>query len=143
VDVVGIGVDIIELSRIRGALERYGDRFQRRVFAASELVDAREWRDPVPFLAGRFAAKEAVLKALGSGLAGGIEWTDVVLVRGARGAPTVRLEGAARERAAAIGAVQLLVSLSHARDYAVAQALALGGGGSRPFAAAASSGDDR
>ena len=79
--------------------------------------------DPAPYLAGRWAAKEAVLKVLGTGLTGGITWKDIAVLREPTGAPRVALSGAARERARALGIGRILVSITHGRDLAVAQAL--------------------
>ncbi|HVR75376.1 MAG TPA: holo-ACP synthase [Planctomycetota bacterium] len=124
---LGLGMDIIEIERVRGVHERHGRRFLERVYCEPERRRALELRDPSSFLAGRFAAKEAVLKVLGTGLSGGISWQDVVVLREASGAPRVYLRGRAFERASALGIGLILVSISHARELAIAQAMGFRG----------------
>ncbi len=124
--VLGIGTDIVEVDRVEATLRRFGPRFERRVFSPAEMAYARGGQTGQR-LAARFAAKEAVLKALGVGLAGGA-LRDVEIVRGERGAPAAVLTGRAAERAARMGVDRVLVSLSHSRRYAVAQAVAIGDG---------------
>lgn len=110
------GVDIIEIERIRQAFERWGDRFLRRIYTEGE---ASYCRGRAPNLAGRFAAKEAAMKALGTGLRG-VGWKDIEVVRNQAGAPSVRLHGRAKIRAETLGVRELSLSLSHSRNYAVA-----------------------
>jgi len=124
---LGLGVDIVELERVRGIYARHGERFLGRVYAEPERTRAREMRDPTSFLAGRFAAKEAILKVLGTGLSGGIRWLDVVIEREPSGAPRVYLSGKAFARASAMGLGRILLSISHGRDLAIAQALGFRG----------------
>ena len=124
---LGLGVDLIELERVRGIYERHGERFLGRVYADPERARTREMRDPTSFLAGRFAAKEAVLKVLGTGLSGGIRWLDVIIVREPSGAPRVYLSGKAFVRASSMGLGRILLSISHGRDLAMAQALGFRG----------------
>ena len=126
---VGIGIDIIDISRVRAVIERHGDRFSRRIWTGAELAESTTRDDPLPYLAGRFAAKEAVLKALGTGLSGGIRWVDVEILRGDRGAPFVRLEGEAERQAARLGISRIFVSISHSEAQAAAQAVGVGGPG--------------
>ncbi|MBP7148841.1 MAG: holo-ACP synthase [Acidobacteria bacterium] len=116
----GIGVDIVDLPRIRGVLERHGPRFLDRVLTAGEQAYCQRHRDPAPHVAVRFAAKEAVLKALGTGWSGGIRWTDVEVVRGESGPPRIELHGVAAEVAAG---ARVHVSLTHDRGAAVAVAV--------------------
>jgi holo-[acyl-carrier protein] synthase len=111
--VEGIGVDIIELARIARAIR--SARFRDRVFTPAEQEYCQDCTGPERY-AGRFAAKEAVAKALGTSLS----WQDVEILRGERGAPVARLHGRA---AAVLGDRRLLISISHCREYAVAQAL--------------------
>jgi holo-[acyl-carrier protein] synthase len=125
--VLGLGIDIVEIPRVRSLYERYSQRFLERIFTLPERARSRQLRDPVPFLSGRFAAKEAILKALGTGLSGGISWQDLYIVREPSGAPRVYLAGKAYERAERLGLGQILVSISHGREHAVAQALGLAG----------------
>jgi len=133
--IVGIGVDVVHIPRIRGAIERWQERFLGRVFTPDELAYARRRRDPAEHLAARFAAKEATLKALGTGLAMGARWREVE-VRRARGEPPrMALSGRTAALGAARGVRVLHVSLTHDGDYAVAQVLAEGepgGAGSAP-----------
>jgi len=133
--IVGIGVDVVHIPRIRGAIERWQERFLGRVFTPDELAYAKRRRDPAEHLAARFAAKEATLKALGTGLAMGARWREVE-VRRARGEPPrMALSGRTAALGAARGVRVLHVSLTHDSDYAVAQVLAEGepgGAGSAP-----------
>jgi holo-[acyl-carrier protein] synthase len=125
----GIGVDLAQIPRMRRVVERWDERFLRRVFTEEEIAYCRARRDPVPHLAARFAAKEAVLKALGTGLRMGVNWREIE-VRRARGqAPTVVLSGRCRALAEARGADRVLISLTHDGDYALAQVLLVGGAG--------------
>jgi holo-[acyl-carrier protein] synthase len=119
VTVAEIGVDIIEIPRIAEAIERFGDRFLRRVYTEREIA---KYRDRTSSLATRFAAKEAVMKVLGTG-ARGVGWHDVEILSDERGKPVVFLHGGAAERAQAIGIASIAVSLSDSKEYAVAVAL--------------------
>ena len=110
------GVDIIEIPRIRRVYERYGRRFLRRIYTSGEI---KYCRGRPPQLASRFAAKEAVMKALGTGVRG-IRWKDVEIVRIGGRAPTIELHGTALRRADRIGILSLAVSLTHSKEYAVA-----------------------
>lgn len=118
---LSVGVDIVELDRIQRALERYGERFLTRIYTPEEIA---RYRDRLPELAARFAAKEAVSKALGVGLyhisGRGIAWHEVEVLPDPLGKPLVGLTGRAQELAACQGLRQWAVSLSHGRDYAVA-----------------------
>jgi len=123
---VGVGVDLVQIARIRRAMERWQDRFLRRVFTPDEVAYALRRRDPAEHLAARFAAKEATLKALGTGLTMGVRWREME-VRRARGQrPTLALSGRAAALGAARGVQTLHVSLTHDGDYAVAQVVAEG-----------------
>ncbi len=110
------GVDIIEISRVGAVLARYGSRFQQRIFTAGEIAYCRE---RAPNLADRFAAKEAAMKALGTGVRG-VSWKDIEVVRASSGAPSIRLHGRAAARAERLGVQEIALSLSHSREYAVA-----------------------
>ena len=114
------GVDLIEIDRVAGVLERYGDRFLRRVFTPDEIAYCR---GRAPNLAARFAAKEAVMKSLGTGFRG-VGWRDVEVVRAPSGAPSPRLHGRAKRRAQRLGVTEIGVSLSHSRGFALAFAVA-------------------
>ena len=114
------GVDIIEISRVRQVLERYGQRFLNRVFTPGEIEYCR---GRAPNLAARFAAKEAAMKALGTGYRG-VSWKDVEVVREQSGAPSIQLHGRAESRAQRLGLQEMALSLSHSREYAVASVVA-------------------
>lgn len=123
--VVGMGVDIVEVERWR-AVERRRARLLPRLFTPDERGMAPGPRADAQYYAGRFAAKEAVLKALGTGLRSGC-WHDVEVGRDGLGRPVVRLRGGLAERARALGVGRVLVSISHTRHYAVASAIAVAG----------------
>ena len=110
------GIDIIEIPRIRCVAERYGQRFFRRIYTDRELAYCR---GRAPQLASRFAAKEATMKALGTGIHG-VRWRDIEVIRPRGRAPTVELYGTARARAEKLGIDSLAVSLTHSHEYAVA-----------------------
>ncbi len=114
-----IGVDIIEILRIASAIERYGDRFLKRVYTPLEI---ERYRSRTPSLATRFAAKEAVMKVLGTGFRG-VCWHDIEILSDSRGKPVVNLHGRAQERAQCLGIRSITVSLSDSKEYAVAMAL--------------------
>ncbi len=113
---LSVGVDLIETERIARALERWGDRFLQYVYTPAELDYCRKH---VPELAARFAAKEAVSKALGTGLRG-VKWREMEVLSDTRGKPLVRLHGRARKRAEELGLDKFAISLSHSRRYAIA-----------------------
>ncbi len=110
------GVDIIEISRVRGVLERYGHRFLDRIYTLEEIAYCQ---GRPPNLAARFAAKEATMKALGTGVRG-VGWKDIEVVRHESGAPSIKLRGRAERRARRLGVQEIALSLSHSREYAVA-----------------------
>ncbi len=125
--IVGIGIDLVHIQRLRSALERHGERLRRRLFTAGELADCESQRDPAECLAARFAAKEAALKALGTGKIAGFRWTDLEVRRSGSGRPRMALSGRARERGEEIGVRRLWVSLSHDGGQAVALVVLEGG----------------
>jgi holo-[acyl-carrier protein] synthase len=118
--IVGIGIDLIELDRIAGVYERQGVRFLHRIFTESERDYFARWRDPIPRIAGRFAAKEAVMKALGTGWSDGVRWRDIEVIRRRGGKPEVHLHGRAREIFESLGAEFIHCTITHSRDYAMA-----------------------
>ncbi len=118
--IVGIGVDIVEISRLRATLDRQKDRFLRRVFTPAEQEYCAGHRDPVPHYAVRFAAKEALFKAIGTGWAKGVSWIDVEVLRRGEGPPAMVLSGQAEKIAHQLGTQAVHVSLSHAVENAVA-----------------------
>ncbi len=117
----GIGIDLVEVPRIRELLEKHGQRFKERTFTAGEIAYCDACADPAMHYAARFAAKEAAAKALGTGLwAEGVVWTDIEVVRELSGKPQIALHGAAKQHAAD---ANCLVSLTHTRDLAMAQVI--------------------
>ena len=115
-----VGVDIIEIERVQMVINRWGQSFLNRIYTQAELDFCR---NRVPELAVRFAGKEAVMKALGTGRQG-VSWRDIEILPGRRKAPLVFLHGRARRRARRLGIEELAISLSHSRDYAVAAVVA-------------------
>jgi holo-[acyl-carrier protein] synthase len=120
--VIGLGFDATDIPRIRDTYERYGDRFLQRVYTAEEIAYCIRQRDPVPSLAARFAAKEAAMKALGTGHSRGVLWKDIEVFR-RHGPPQLRLTGGALRRFSAMNATRTLVTLTHAQTLALAQVL--------------------
>lgn len=118
--IVGVGIDLVAVGRLESALAAWGERFERRVFTAGERTYCRHQRRPGLAFAARFAAKESFSKALGTGLADGLRWTDVEVVLDQAGAPGLALTGAARALAERRGADRLHLSLSHDREFAIA-----------------------
>ncbi len=118
---VRTGVDLIEIERIRQAHHRYGSRFLNRIYTAAEQSRSRGRAEE---LAARFAAKEAVSKALGTGMRG-VLWKEIEIVNDRRGKPLVRLHGAAQRRADHLGITDLDISLTHGREQAIAFVVAL------------------
>ena len=133
-NVTGIGVDLALIPRLREVVSRWGERFLRRVFTDEEIAYCRRRRDPIPHFAARFAAKEATLKALGTGLRMGVRWRDMEVRRERGQAPTMILSGRCRALALAKGSGHVLLSLTHDGDYAMAQAMLVGGPPDEPAA---------
>jgi holo-[acyl-carrier protein] synthase len=113
VPVRGIGIDVCKVERISESLRRFGERMERRLFTLEELAYCRAFKDPLPHLAARFAAKEAASKALGTGIAGGVSWTQIEVVQPGGRVPTLRLTGAALARFEAMGARRSHLTISH------------------------------
>ncbi|MBM3790648.1 MAG: holo-ACP synthase [Acidobacteria bacterium] len=118
--IIGVGVDIVDIRRMRRALERQDERFVRRLFTPAEAEFCRRHHDPVPYFAVRFAAKEALFKALGTGWSGGVSWLEVEVTREEQQAPSMTLTGKAEELSRSLGARTVHVSLSHSDESAVA-----------------------
>jgi holo-[acyl-carrier protein] synthase len=117
---LSVGVDIIEVERVAGVIERWGEKFLGRVYTPAELVYCR---GRAPELAVRFAGKEAIAKALGPGIRG-LAWSEMEILPNAAGRPNVYLHGRAAARACALGLHHFAISLSHSRQYAVAMVVA-------------------
>jgi holo-[acyl-carrier protein] synthase len=121
--ILGSGIDIIEVARIASSFEKFGERFVNRILLPDEIAYCRLHKNPAPFIAVRFAAKEAISKAFGTGIGASLGWQDMEIRRKESGEPFVVLHGRGRELFAARGAKQLLVSLSHTVNYAAATAV--------------------
>ena len=122
-----IGIDIVEIERIEEALQKRRERFLDRLFTLAEQTYCLSKANASMYLAGRFAAKEAVLKVLGTGLRN-VKWTDIEIMKDALGKPYVQLYGKAACMAEELGIGKVLLSISHSRRYAVAQAVGVKGG---------------
>jgi holo-[acyl-carrier protein] synthase len=123
-EIIGTGMDATDIGRIAEAIERYGDRFVRRVFTEEEIAYCRRRRDFASSFAARFAAKEAAMKALGTGHTRGVYWRGIEVVRRS-GPPKLRFHEGAAARAASLGATGSLLTLTHSRDLAIAHVLLL------------------
>ena len=121
-DIIGTGIDATEIERIAESIERWGDRFVRRVFTDEEIAYCRRKKDFASSFAARFAAKEAAMKALGTGHSRGVFWTGIEVVR-RHGPPQIRLHGGAAARAAQMGATGSLLTITHSRELAIAHVL--------------------
>ncbi len=119
--IVGTGTDLMEIARIRETVTRYGDRFLTRVFTPEEVAYCqRKIHNAAESLAARFAAKEAAAKALGTGIAGGVAWTEIEVRRLPGARPTLHFTGRAADRAAAMRVRVAHLTISHSRDFAIA-----------------------
>lgn len=121
--IVGTGIDITEVSRIAAAIERYGERFLNRVYTPREIEYCRSKRNASERFAARFAAKEAAMKAIGTGLRRGVTWHDVEVGREPGGRPTILFTGKAAEFAAKLGMKRVALSLTHTEETAMAQVI--------------------
>jgi len=121
--ILGTGIDIIEVKRIAASYEKFGERFVNRILLPDEIAYCRSHKDPVPFLAARFAAKEAISKAFGTGIGAALGWQDMEIRRKESGEPYVVLHGKGEDLFKARKAKQLLVSLSHTQNYAAVTAI--------------------
>lgn len=124
--IFGIGIDVIEVERIEEAVEEFGERFLERIFVEAERSYCEGQQRPAIHYAARWAAKEAVSKAFGTGIGKDLGWHDVEIRRRTSGEPEVVLHGRAREFAESRGVVEIKVSLTHAKSYAAANAVVLG-----------------
>lgn len=116
----GIGVDVIQVQRLVGSLERFGAKFEARLFTPSELEYCKRHKDPLPHLAARFAAKEAASKAIGTGMSGGVGFKQFEVHQPGGQVPTLEFHGAALERFKALGATGSFLSLTHDGGLAIA-----------------------
>jgi len=116
----GIGIDLVRIERLMASLERFGHRFESRIFTADELDYCRRHRDPVPHLAARFAAKEAASKALGTGMGGGVAFRQFEVLQPGGQQPRLRFHGTALERFESLGCTASHLSLTHDGGFAIA-----------------------
>jgi holo-[acyl-carrier protein] synthase len=121
--IVGIGIDIAEVPRIRRAIERFGDRFLQRIFTAGEIRYCDAKANRLERYAARFAAKEAAMKALGTGWNHGVRWRDCEVIRMPGGRPNIAFHGRAAEFAARLGVKNAALSLTHTAEQAMAQVI--------------------
>lgn len=125
--IYGIGIDVVEVERIATAIDRHGEFFLAKLFTANERIYCEAQKKSALHYAARFAAKEAVSKALGTGIGGHAGWLDLEIIRDPAGAPKLLLAGAAAEFANQSGITEIQISLTHAREYAAANAIAIVG----------------
>ena len=123
--IVAHGIDLVDCPRIEAMIERHGKRFIERVFTAAEQTYAEANKNGIEKLAGRFAAKEAVLKLMGTGWRGKIAWTDVEVINNSSGQPEVNLSGEVEKIAGKLGIKHISVSITHTANFAIASAVAL------------------
>jgi holo-[acyl-carrier protein] synthase len=121
--IVGMGIDIAEVERIKGAIERHGEVFLRRVFTAKEREYCERFRNKFERYAGRFAVKEAAMKALGTGWSRGVRWVDIEVLRQKGGRPTLALAGEAGKIAKRLGVKHIALSITHTAAQAFAQVI--------------------
>ena len=121
--ILGTGIDIIEVGRIASSYEKFGERFVNRILHADEIAYCLSHKNPAPVLAARFAAKEAISKAFGTGIGAALGWQDMEIRRKESGEPFVVLHGQGEKLFSARGAKRLLISLSHTATYAAATAI--------------------
>jgi len=121
--IVGMGIDIAEVERIKGAIERHGEVFLRRIFTAKEREYCERFRNKFERYAGRFAVKEAAMKALGTGWSRGVRWVDIEVVRQKGGRPTLTLAGEAGKIAKQLGVKHIALSITHTAAQAFAQVI--------------------
>jgi holo-[acyl-carrier protein] synthase len=124
-NILGLGLDATEIDRVAQMIERYGDRFVARIFTDGEIAYCRRRKTFAVHFAGRFAAKEAAMKALGTGHSRGVLWRDVEVVRHG-GPPQLRFHGGAARRFQAMGASSSLLTITHTDSLAFAEVLLLG-----------------
>ena len=123
--IVGIGTDIVEVERIQKMMSDHGDHFLERVFTAAEIAHCQPRREAAQHFAGRWAAKEAVMKALGTGFTPEVGWTDIEILTLPSGQPHVVMHGTARTYSENKGIGTILITLSHTKSYATATAIGL------------------
>jgi len=121
--IVGMGIDVAEVPRIQAVIESQRDRFLRRVFTLDEVAYCEQFKNKYERYAGRFAVKEAAMKALGTGWSRGVRWVDVEVVRQRGGRPSLALKGEAKKIADGMGVKNIAVSITHTSEQAIAQVI--------------------
>ena len=130
-EIVAHGIDLVDCPRIEEMVKQHGERFVNRIFTAAEQAYAEANKDRIEKLAGRFAAKEAILKLMGTGWRGKIAWTDIEVVNNPAGQPEVTLDGEVKKLAEKLGIKHISVSITHTANFAIASAVALAEKGKR------------
>lgn len=123
--IVGLGTDIVEIVRIGSMIERHGELFLQRVYSEQEITYCQRHKEAMQHYAGRWAAKEAVMKTLGTGFTKGVGWTDIQILNQQSGKPVVELSGGALRVSRLRGIDEVLITISHCKAYATATAIAL------------------
>jgi len=121
--IVGTGIDVVEVARVAGLIQKYGDRFLRRIFTAREIAYCDSKRNRAERYAARFAAKEAAFKAIGTGLRGGVAWRQAEVQRAPGGRPVMVFSGVAADFAGGLGVRHISLSISHTAEQAFAQVI--------------------
>lgn len=124
-EIIAHGIDLVDCPRIEAMIERHGERFVQRIFTAAEQAYAESNKNKIEKLAGRFAAKEAILKLMGTGWRGKIAWTDIEIINNSSGQPEVTLDGEVEKIADKLGIKHISVSITHTANFAIASAVAL------------------
>lgn len=123
--IVGLGTDIVEIVRIGSMIERHGELFLQRVYSEAEIIYCQRHKEAIQHYAGRWAAKEAVMKTLGTGFTKGVGWTDIEVANLKTGQPVIQLSGGALRVSKIKGIDEILITISHCKAYATATAIAL------------------
>ncbi len=118
--ICGTGIDLVQISRIRKMLAKYGDSFTGKIFTEDERRESEKFEDPAPYFAGRWAAKEALSKALGSGIGPDCAWTDISVRNMPSGSPFIEVSGCAKASVGKLGATSIHVSITHEGKYSAA-----------------------
>lgn len=121
--IIGMGIDVEDVERVKGAMERQGERFLKRIFTEKERAYCEQFKNKYERYAGRFAVKEAGMKALGTGWSHGVRWVDIEVTRLRGGRPTLELKGEARRIADKLGVKNIAVSITHTSKQAMAQVI--------------------
>ncbi len=124
-EIIAHGIDLVDCPRIEEMVARHGERFVQRIFTAAEQAYAESNKNKIEKLAGRFAAKEAILKLMGTGWRGKIAWTDIEIINNSSGQPEVTLDGEVEKIADKLGIKHISVSITHTANFAIASAVAL------------------